>query len=127
MYIVKIKSRMLFIFLMVALSAILFLNIKQAHSADYYGGGYLFDYYNCVDCHSINGAGGTLGPSLSHYALKHKSYTWTAAQIAYPSLHFKLGTRVIINGKQYYVLMPSYNYVPSSDIGKIARYLESLK
>ncbi len=90
-------------------------------------GKYLFNYEHCIDCHSINGVGGTLGPSLTHYGNMHKTLAWTATQIANPSSHFKRGTQVTINGKKYVVLMPGFHRVSSLDLYKIASYLESLK
>ena len=91
------------------------------------GGKYLFHYYNCDDCHSINGVGGSLGPSLSNYGNIIPDFNWTVEQIKNPDSHFKRGDKISMNGKTYYVIMPSYNYIPLKDIKKIAAYLESLK
>ncbi|MHB1661239.1 MAG: c-type cytochrome [bacterium] len=90
-------------------------------------GQYLFNYYNCTDCHIIKGVGGTLGPSLSNYGNKNKIYRWTVAQIENPQSHYKVGSEIKINGKTYYAIMPSYNYIPYGDIEKLASYLDSLK
>ncbi|MCL4542842.1 MAG: c-type cytochrome [Deltaproteobacteria bacterium] len=90
-------------------------------------GKYLFHYYNCDDCHSINGLGGTLGPSLSGYGRIIPDFNWTVKQIEDPYSHFKRGDKISIYGKTYYVTMPSYNYISLKDIKKIAAYLESLK
>lgn len=91
-------------------------------------GQYLFNYYNCIDCHIIKGVGGTLGPSLSNYGNKNKSYGWTVAQIENPQSHYKaIGSEIKINGKKYYAIMPSYDYIPYADIKKLVFYLDSLK
>lgn len=90
-------------------------------------GQYLFNYYNCIDCHIINGVGGTLGPSLSNYGNKNKSYAWTVAQIENPQSHYNVGSKIKINGKTYYAIMPSYNYITYRDIEKLVSYLDSLK
>ena len=90
-------------------------------------GKYLFHYYNCDDCHSINGVGGTLGPSLSNYGNIISDFNWTVKQIEDPYSHFKRGDKISMNDKTYYVIMPSYNYIPLNKINKIAAYLESLK
>ncbi len=100
---------------------------KSAHGYGNNRGQYLFNYYNCVDCHIIKGLGGTLGPSLSNYGNKNKSYVWTVMQIENPQFHYKVGSVVKINGKTYYSIMPSYDYIPYGDIKKLASYLESLK
>lgn len=102
-----------------------FLYLKPAFAES--SGQYLFSYYNCIDCHSVNGNGGTLGPSLTHYGAKNKGIAWTIVQIENPSSHFKKGNTVKINGKDYYVLMPSFGYIPYRDVRILASYLESLK
>lgn len=116
-----------FIFIMIFSIGKSYALSRHLGSKNRQSGVYLFRYYNCLDCHTINSIGGTLGPSLSHYGSKHKSFIWTATQIADPSSHFKLGVKVTINGKKYYTLMPSYTYISSVDIGKLVSYLESLK
>lgn len=98
-------------------------NVRAVHVS----GKYLFHYYNCINCHTANGAGGTLGPSLAGYGKWGKSYSWTAVQIINPQAHFKMGSEIKINGKIYYALMPSYNYMPNRDVKSLASYLESIK
>ena len=100
---------------------------KSAHGYGNSRGQYLFNYYNCIACHIIKGIGGTLGPSLSNYGNKNKSYGWTVMQIENPQFHYKVGSVVKINRKTYYSIMPSYDYIPYGDIKKLAFYLESLK
>ena len=107
------------------LSPILFAP-KAAYSYNSQGR-YLFNYYNCDNCHSIDGVGGSLGPSLSNYGNSGHSNGWTAQQIQNPNTHFKKGTRVTVNGKKYYVVMPSYGYIPQYEINELTSYLESLK
>ncbi len=107
-----------------------FLNFTLQKNAYSYGnsrGKYLFHYYNCDDCHSVNGVGGSLGPSLSDYGNIIPDFSWTAKQIESPDSHFKRGEKISINNKTYYVIMPSYNYIPRDEINAIASYLESLK
>lgn len=104
------------------------LSLSHLNTADARGfGKYIFRYYNCINCHTINGIGGTLGPSLSNYGNKHKSYAWTITQIENPASHFETGSKIKANGKTYYALMPSYKYIPAGDVEKLASYLESLK
>jgi mono/diheme cytochrome c family protein len=124
-----VNSMVIFVFIFIMIFSIgkSYALSKYSAAENRQSGAYLFKYYNCLDCHTINSVGGTLGPSLSHYGSKHKSFIWTATQIADPSSHFKLGSQVTINGKKYYVLMPSYTYISSVNAGKIASYLESLK
>ena len=90
-------------------------------------GEYLFNYYNCIDCHEVEGIGGTLGPSLSDYGSENKSYGWTAAQIENPQSHYSNGSKVEIKGRTYLAVMPSYNYIPSGDVTELVNYLNSLR
>ena len=122
-------------FLFYAIIFILFLSAyflspvfsKNAYSYNKGRGEYLFHYYNCDDCHSINGVGGSLGPSLSNYGNMVSDFNWTVQQIKHPNTHFKRGDKINIQGKTYYVIMPSYNYIPEYEINELASYLESLK
>ena len=99
----------------------------RASAAGNSRGRYLFNYYNCIDCHMINGIGGTLGPSLSGYGRKNKSYGWTAVQIKNPQSHYPTASKVEINGKTYLAVMPAYNYIPQGDVREIIDYLNSLR
>lgn len=90
-------------------------------------GEYLFHYYSCLNCHTVNGMGGTLGPSLSNYGNENKSYGWTITQIKNPRRHFKSGSEIRINGKTFYALMPAYSYISAGDADRLASYIESLK
>jgi mono/diheme cytochrome c family protein len=100
---------------------------KTAYSYNNSQGKYLFHYYNCDDCHSVNGVGGSLGPSLSNYGNMVPDFNWTVQQIKHPNSHFKRGDKISIQGKTYYVIMPSYNYIPQYEVNELASYLESLK
>ncbi len=122
-------------FLFVALFSVLLIfsfylaypNAAYSHYNGNGGGKYFFNYYNCLDCHVINGIGGTLGPSLSDYGNKGKSYQWTVVQIENPRVHFKVSSKIKINGRTYYAIMPSYNYISKHDIKALMSYLYSLK
>ncbi len=121
----------LFVALFLVLSIFSFYLAYPKLAYSYYnrnsGGKYFFNYYNCIDCHAINGIGGTLGPSLSNYGNKGKSYRWTLAQIENSRVHFKVGSKIKINDRVYYAIMPSYNYISKSDIKALMSYLYSLK
>ena len=107
------------------LSPIFFM--PKAYSYNNSQGKYLFNYYNCDDCHSVDGVGGSLGPSLSNYGNMVHDFSWTVQQIKHPNSHFKRGDKISIQGKTYYVIMPSYNYISQYEVNKLASYLESLK
>jgi ubiquinol-cytochrome c reductase cytochrome b subunit len=47
----------------------------------------LFTSNHCTVCHSINGAGGNVGPDLSHEASKGRSRQWIMDQIKNPKMH----------------------------------------
>ena len=122
-------------FLFYAIIFVLFLSVyilspvcpKNAYSYNKGRGKYFFHYYNCDDCHSVNGVGGSLGPSLSNYGNMVPDFNWTVQQIKHPNTHFKRGDKINIQGKTYYVIMPSYNYIPEYEINELASYLASLK
>ena len=109
------------------LSGAVFLFAGNGSAYGYGRGKYLFNYYNCIDCHAVNGIGGTLGPSLSGYGSKNKGYAWTVTQIKNPKAHYQAGAAVKINGKSYLAVMPSYGYIPAGDLKGLAEYLCSLK
>ena len=120
-----------YIFVFSAFAYIFFLSsiffAPKAHSYNNSQGKYLFHYYNCDDCHSVDSVGGSLGPSLSNYGNMVPDFNWTVQQIKNPNYHFKRGDKISIQGKTYYVIMPSYNYIPQYEVNEIASYLESLK
>ncbi|MHB1679468.1 MAG: c-type cytochrome [bacterium] len=86
----------------------------------------LFRADNCIACHRINGAGGTVGPDLSQIG-KTKSLSWIETQIIDPKVHFTYGVPTTINGHTYLVIMPTLNKISAYQLDTIARYLESLK
>ncbi len=90
-------------------------------------GKYLFNYYSCINCHTINASGGTLGPNLSHYGKSEKKFSWTMKAILNPDRYFKPGSKVVIDGRKYYAIMPKYTYLTGNQVYKIAAYLKSLK
>ncbi len=125
---IKNLNKVTLFFVIPALFLFVLLNFGHLESADAQGfGKYFFRYYNCINCHTVNGIGGTLGPPLSNYGNENKSFAWTITQIKNPQAHFKTGSKIKINGKNYYALMPSYKYIPDGDVEKLASYLESLK
>ena len=68
----------------------------------------------CLSCHTINGSGGSVGPSLSKEGTKGHSIHWLKVQIADPNKHF--------SGS----IMPQY-YLKPAQLEEVAQYLESLK
>ena len=68
----------------------------------------------CLSCHTINGSGGSVGPSLSKEGTKGRSIHWLKVQITDPSKHF--------SGS----IMPQY-YLKPAQLEEVAQYLESLK
>jgi hypothetical protein len=90
-------------------------------------GKYLFNYYSCITCHTVNGNGGTLGPNLSDYGKLDKRFSWTMKVILNPDKYYNIGSKIKINGKKYYAIMPKYEYLTGKQVYKIAAYLNSLK
>lgn len=90
-------------------------------------GKYLFNYYSCITCHTVDGNGGTLGPNLSAYGKSGKRFSWTMKVILNPNKYFKPGSKVKIDGKRYYAIMPKYEYLTGKQVYKIAAYLKSLR
>ena len=68
----------------------------------------------CLSCHTINGSGGSVGPSLSKEGTKGHSIHWLKVQIADPNKHF--------SGS----IMPQFNLEPAQ-LEEVAQYLKSLK
>ena len=81
----------------------------------------------CMGCHTINGnKNDGMGPDLSHIGSKRSSH-WIEIQIVNPSMHFKQGSQVRINGKTFKAIMPSFKDMPKSQVRAITKYLKSLK
>ncbi len=76
-------------------------------------GSSLFAKEGCMGCHTINGAGGSMGPDLSHVGSK-KSESWLKKQITDPNSHFPGGS------------MPS-SQMSGAHLKALSSYLESLK
>ncbi|MHB1662014.1 MAG: c-type cytochrome [bacterium] len=86
----------------------------------------LFASEGCINCHTVNGVGGTAGPNLSSIGSK-ESLAWIKEQISHPSRHFMLGTGFTQNNRTYVVIMPAFRVLTSSKINALSEYLESLK
>lgn len=84
-------------------------------------GASLFSSEGCIGCHTINGAGGTVGPNLSHEGSK-RSLSWIKKQITDPSSHFASGS---MDGS-YPAIMPSTS-MSGADLDALASYIASLK
>nr|MDQ2732220.1 DUF2231 domain-containing protein [Armatimonadota bacterium] len=68
----------------------------------------------CAGCHKISGAGGEMGPDLSHEGTLHDA-AWIGVQIANPKAH------------QHNSGMPPFSKIPGATRDAIAMYLASLK
>jgi ubiquinol-cytochrome c reductase cytochrome b subunit len=71
----------------------------------------LFTSTNCTVCHSINGAGGTVGPDLSHEAGKGRSRQWLIDQIKNPKMHSPAS------------IMPAFSNLTQEQLNDLAEYL----
>ncbi|MHB8281748.1 MAG: c-type cytochrome [bacterium] len=120
-----------FVFILFLFSIVFVLNLLYAANSsakeNIKSGKYLFNYYSCINCHTINASGGTLGPNLSHYGKSGKKFSWTMKAILNPDRYFKPGSNVVIDGRKYYAIMPKYTYLTGNQVYKIAAYLKSLK
>lgn len=74
----------------------------------------LFAANGCIACHSINGAGGSVGPNLSHEKSKGRTLKWLQAQIKNSKSHNPAS------------IMPSFESLPDSQILAISDYLLSV-
>ncbi len=82
---------------------------------DVFDGAYLVYQNNCVNCHSIAGAGKEIAPDLTHIAKEHGDKEWLIKNL--------------INPQQFAPesLMPKFNKLPEADLEKIAEYLLTLE
>ena len=123
--------KLIFMFLFFIFSIIVGFNLLFPKTCfanpDVRSGKYLFNYYSWITCHTVNGNGGTLGPNLSSYGKFGKRFSWTMKVILNPDRYFKTGSKVEIDGKKFYAVMPKYGYLTGKQIYKISAYLESLK
>ncbi len=86
----------------------------------------LLSSYGCMGCHTIKGnKNDGMGPALSHIG-SQRSLHWIEIQMVNPAMHFKQGSQVTINGKTFKAIMPSFKYMPRSQVRAIAKYLKSL-
>ena len=68
----------------------------------------------CVDCHTINGKGGAVGPNLTYVGNK-RSREYIIEQLKDPKSH-NINTQ-----------MPSFKDLPEQDLKDLVDYLSSLK
>ncbi|OGW27887.1 MAG: hypothetical protein A2X56_03025 [Nitrospirae bacterium GWC2_57_13] len=77
-------------------------------------GAALFRRERCIDCHTIRGEGGGVGPDLTAVGRK-RSRDFMIEQIRNPKAH---------NPNS---IMPSFAHLPEQDIGHLADYLSGLR
>ena len=77
-------------------------------------GALLFKNNNCIECHTINGKGGSVGPNLT-YVGQRRSRSYIIEQMINPKSH---------NAN---TAMPSFAHFPEKDINDLADYLSNLK
>jgi mono/diheme cytochrome c family protein len=77
-------------------------------------GALLFKNKNCIECHTINGKGGSVGPNLT-YVGQRRSRSYIIEQMINPKSH---------NAN---TAMPSFAHFPEKDINDLADYLSNLK
>ncbi len=77
-------------------------------------GAMLFRTNRCIECHTINGNGGSVGPNLT-YVGQRRSRSYIIEQIINPKSH---------NSN---TAMPSFTQLPEKDINDLADYLSGLK
>ncbi len=75
----------------------------------------IFDSQSCLECHTVNGKGGNIGPNLSDEGTKGYSDKWLTVQIQNPKVH--------VPGS----IMPSFSSLGDQKINEVAAYLQSLK
>lgn len=82
---------------------------------DIFDGAYLVYQNNCINCHSIAGAGKEIAPDLTHVAKEHGDKEWLIKNL--------------INPQQFAPesLMPKFDKLPEEDLEKIAEYLLTLE
>ncbi len=74
----------------------------------------VFKATGCTACHRINGAGGTVGPDLTHVGSRRNT-EWIEEQLEDPKSH---------NPNS---IMPSYKKLPEKDREELVDYLSGLK
>jgi sulfur oxidation c-type cytochrome SoxX len=85
-----------------------------AESAQSDNGKALFHSEGCIACHTISGAGGSMGPNLSDEGTKGRSRQWLNTQIRNPKSHFPNS------------LMPSFDALSDQQVNYLVDFLLSL-
>ena len=88
--------------------------LAKISSAEVKKGHDLFVSNNCIVCHSINGAGGAVGPDLSHETAKGRTIQWIASQIRNPKINNPAS------------VMPPFATMSDTQLVSIANYLLSV-
>jgi mono/diheme cytochrome c family protein len=74
----------------------------------------IFQREKCVDCHTINGKGGAVGPNLTNVG-NRRSREYIIEQLKNPKSH------------NPDTAMPSFSRLPDQDLKDLVDYLSSLK
>jgi quinol-cytochrome oxidoreductase complex cytochrome b subunit/cytochrome c551/c552 len=78
----------------------------------------LFQSSGCLNCHKVNGEGGSVGPELAGPTLKGRSRQWLIEQITNSRAHFPKGGHT--------TSMTAFTGLSRDELGEIASYLMSL-
>jgi ubiquinol-cytochrome c reductase cytochrome b subunit len=77
-------------------------------------GAKLFSSLGCIACHSINGAGGSVGPELSGDTVRKRDKKWLIEQIRNPKSHNPAS------------IMPAFSSLPEVQVNDLVDYLMTL-
>lgn len=75
----------------------------------------LFHDMSCIGCHTMNGAGGRVGPDLTHEAQRHNDLDWHIKHLKDPSI-LKPNPD-----------MPAFDYLKPEELEALAAYLSTRK
>jgi ubiquinol-cytochrome c reductase cytochrome b subunit len=75
----------------------------------------LFRSEGCLGCHTVDGTGGSVGPSLSNIGSKGLSRQWLMVQLQDPQKHDSSS------------IMPAFSSLSDQNLNALVMYLESLK
>jgi ubiquinol-cytochrome c reductase cytochrome b subunit len=89
-------------------------SVAGAESAQVDKGKALFHSEGCFGCHTINGAGGSIGPNLSDEGTKGRSRQWLKTQIRNPKSHFPNS------------VMPSFSALSDQQVNYLVDFMLSL-
>jgi ubiquinol-cytochrome c reductase cytochrome b subunit len=89
-------------------------SVAGAESAQVDKGKALFHSEGCFGCHTINGAGGSIGPNLSDEGTKGRSRQWIETQIRNPKSHFPNS------------VMPSFSALSDQQVNYLVDFMLSL-